>query len=156
LLIGIISDTHNNLANIVKAINIFKEKKVEMAIHCGDVTSQAAVDYFKGMKVLFVKGNCDMFTAKNYGDFEFSNVIDTILDDKKIFVIHGNDKRKLEDHIKSGKYDYVFTGHTHQTADYYEGKTRVLNPGSHKMGENNIIVLDTKNNTADFITILRG
>lgn len=39
MLVGIITDTHDNLAGIQKAIQIFKEQKIEMLIHCGDWVS---------------------------------------------------------------------------------------------------------------------
>ena len=43
MLIGVVSDTHNNLLNIDKIIEIFNEKKVESVIHTGDITK--AVSY---------------------------------------------------------------------------------------------------------------
>ena len=38
MIIGVISDTHNNLRNVKKIIELFNEKKVELVIHTGDIT----------------------------------------------------------------------------------------------------------------------
>ena len=35
--IGIISDTHDNVVNVKKAADKFKEAKVEFVLHCGDI-----------------------------------------------------------------------------------------------------------------------
>ncbi len=34
--VGILSDTHGNFAALLKAVDLFKERGVEVAIHCGD------------------------------------------------------------------------------------------------------------------------
>jgi len=36
MLIGIISDTHDNARNLLKAVELFNEKEVGLVIHCGD------------------------------------------------------------------------------------------------------------------------
>ena len=35
--IAIISDTHDNLANLKKAIDWIKKEKIKIVIHCGDI-----------------------------------------------------------------------------------------------------------------------
>ena len=57
-LIGIISDTHDNVANILKAVEIFKVR-AEMVIHLGDIIAPATIQFFKDLKIAFLKGNCD-------------------------------------------------------------------------------------------------
>jgi len=53
MLVGIISDTHNNLAGLQKAIRILKEQKIEMLIHCDDWVSPFTLEFFdKQMKDL--------------------------------------------------------------------------------------------------------
>ena len=37
--IGIISDTHDDITNTNKAIDIFEENKVEVVIHADDISS---------------------------------------------------------------------------------------------------------------------
>ena len=56
--------------------------------------------------------------------------LDFELAGKRILVIHGDDGYGLRMAIKSGEYDYVFTGHTHRVRDEKVGNTRVINPGA--------------------------
>ncbi len=58
--IGLISDTHDNIQNIQKAIISFNEKLVRVVIHAGDIVSPEAVEAFDGMKLIGVLGNNDL------------------------------------------------------------------------------------------------
>ena len=42
MLIGVISDTHNNIKNIDKIIGLFNEEKVSSVIHSGDIANAEA------------------------------------------------------------------------------------------------------------------
>lgn len=55
---------------------------------------------------------------------------DLTLHDKRVAVVHGDDRRQLEEAIASGRYDYLLTGHTHVADDRMGGRTRVINPGA--------------------------
>ena len=48
--IGIMSDTHDYLPNIRKAIEIFNEEKVDLVVHCGDFVSLFVIKEFKNLK----------------------------------------------------------------------------------------------------------
>lgn len=159
MLIGIISDTHDNLHNIQKACKIFSEKKVEYVLHCGDITSASTVNFFNGQKMKFISGNADYSIekiketiVKNGGEI-LGNIGKIELDEKKIAMYHGTKPDILDELIQSGKFDFIFTGHTHVGEDKKIGKTRVINPGAHKDGENTIVVLDLKKNYANFINL---
>ena len=39
MIIGLLSDTHDHIPNIRKAINRFKEENVELVLHAGDYVS---------------------------------------------------------------------------------------------------------------------
>ena len=67
-MIGVISDTHDNVENILKAIKVFEEREVDFIIHCGDVVAPASLKHFNGLRILVVKGNCD-------GDVENMEII---------------------------------------------------------------------------------
>ena len=159
-MIGIISDTHENEEAIKKAVEIFKEKNVEFVVHCGDIISPPMLEYFKGLKMKFVFGNNDgekeglSNMAKKFGferiteekKFEYKN--------KKFYVYHGTDKKKLDEAIKSNKYDYVLTGHTHLKKDEKINKTRVINPGAlFRIYPYTIALLDVEEDAVEFIKI---
>lgn len=58
--IGLISDTHNDIELVQKAIALFKERNISMIIHAGDLTSARIVSLFKGFQGRFVMGDCDI------------------------------------------------------------------------------------------------
>ncbi|HCL90984.1 MAG TPA: YfcE family phosphodiesterase, partial [Candidatus Atribacteria bacterium] len=47
--IGIISDTHDNLPKIKKAVGIFNREKVELVLHAGDFVSPFTFLEFKNL-----------------------------------------------------------------------------------------------------------
>jgi putative phosphoesterase len=141
--IGLISDTHDNIKNIKAAVRIFTERKVEYAIHAGDITTPEAVEAFSGMRLIGVLGNNDIdieaissafqkIKGELRGDFcEFEQ------DRLVIAVYHGTDFKRRESIIQSGKYDLVIYGHTHKmenkeiaSQDENRKNTIVINPGT--------------------------
>ena len=97
-----------------------------------------------------MKGNCDHdVDATRYGQEDLGEIGRI----GKIAACHGNKPEILERLVKSSRYRYVLTGHTHKVMDERVGKTRVLNPGGHKQGDENIIILDTEKDVTDFIFI---
>ena len=44
--IGVVSDTHNNIANVKKIINIFNYNRVDYVIHTGDITNTKTLEIF--------------------------------------------------------------------------------------------------------------
>mgnify|MGYP001766501458 FL=1 len=58
--IGIISDTHNDVAMVKKAITVFKARGVDLVVHAGDLTSPKIMELFKDLPCRFVLGNCDL------------------------------------------------------------------------------------------------
>jgi len=159
-MIGIISDTHDNVANIKKAVKLFKGKKCDLVVHCGDIVAPITIGFFKGLNIKFVKGNCD-------GDIEFlkkkseeinaefcGEICKFERNNKKFLAYHGKDQAKLQKFIEKQDYDYILTGHTHKSLDKKIGKTRVINPGAHYYGcENKIAVLDEVNDILEFIEV---
>jgi uncharacterized protein len=163
--IGVISDTHDNIKNIKKAIACFNEKKVELIIHCGDWTLPSTAKLFSNLEceIISVFGNCD----KNHDEFiinkknqnwniKFLGKVGEIeFDNRKIAFVHGDFEPVLNTLIASEKYDAVFSGHTHRHLIEKVGKTLHVNPGccSGKIliqkVEPSIAIYETRNNTAE-------
>jgi putative phosphoesterase len=160
MIIGLISDTHDNVPNILKAKEIFKENKVSLVIHSGDVVAPKTVTFFEGLNVWFIKGNADgdtekikLFAEKQGGKY-LGELAEFDIENKKFCVYHGTDPDKLRNLALSQKYDYVITGHTHEPYKIKEGKTLIINPGAHYyMSSNTIAILDTKNSSVRFIDV---
>lgn len=159
-MIGIISDTHENESAMQKAANLFKERKVDFAVHCGDIVSPPVLENFRGLKMKIVFGNNDgekdglNKKAKELGFEEVSEEKEFIYERKKFYVYHGTSRTKLDSAIQSGKYDYVLTGHTHLKRDERIGNTRVINPGAlFRANPCTIAVLDAAKDKLEFIKI---
>lgn len=161
-MIGIISDTHDNVPNILKAVEIFKKNSVEFVIHCGDVISPSSVKLFAGLKMKFVFGNCDGDRAnieekcREIGGEHYGKVMELKCEGKNIGVVHGENPL-INDKMLSKELDYFIHGHTHVPEDKKAGKTRVLCPGGHYLGDpkdyQKIIILNVENDKVLFVDV---
>ncbi len=133
--IGIISDSHDNRPNIMKAVEIFKEHKVKYVLHAGDIISPFAARPFghmEGVKFIAVFGNNDgdklLLDAaiKGFGG-QIHNDFRGEIEGKHIFMIHSCSA--IEEIVASEKFDVVICGHTHQTGIRKVGRTLFINPG---------------------------
>lgn len=121
--IAIISDTHDNLANLKKALDWIKKENIKLVLHCGDIQSQETIDFanknFEG-EIKFVKGNADWnLDLPDHLEIEFNK--------KKIGFVHfPNEAKKM---AQSGNFDLVFYGHTHRPWDEKVGECHMVNPG---------------------------
>lgn len=136
MIIGVISDTHDDIENTEKAVSRFKEKEVDFVVHLGDYVSPPTLKLFRGLKVVGVFGNNDGYKE---GLIKIFNQIDGDIkgdfgvieaDGLKIALFHGEFREVPEALAQSGKYDIVFYGHSHQFEESIYGDTLLLNPGS--------------------------
>jgi hypothetical protein len=132
--IGIMADTHDNLTNIKKAVEIFNKEKIDLLLHAGDFVSPFTARELKNIKCSFIGvfGNNDGDKPLLINRFQLIGPIypepyKTNLDGKKIIVFHKNEV--ITDLVKSQLYDIIIYGHTHQAEHYKEGRTTVINPG---------------------------
>lgn len=139
----IISDSHNNIANLKNVMGFGKKIKVGAVIHCGDWTKMDAVDVISSYKIPLysVLGNADIDDDIKR---KFKEFLEIEIDGKKIGVIH--DIKKLE---KKG-FDIVFFGHWQKQKEMDWGGARVVNPGALENGVN-FAVYDTSTDEVEFI-----
>lgn len=149
--IGIISDTHENMPKIKKAVGLFNREEVATVLHGGDIISPITAKEFGALKapLIGVFGNNDgdiLFLTKRF------EKIGTLhpkrwegeLDGKKCLLIHEPDM--LEALALSGVYDVIVYGHTHRAEISRKGKTLVINPGEGGgwiTGKSTVALLDT-------------
>ncbi|MHA1335376.1 MAG: metallophosphoesterase [Promethearchaeota archaeon] len=141
MLIGVISDTHDNKEKILKAVEIMNERGVEAVIHCGDFIAPFVKRWFDGLNGTAKKnfygvfGNNDgekLFLKQNLG--QICNLVGTELNielgGKKIYASHTLDKEAIDGLAQSGKFNIILTGHTHSIVNKkYDNGTLILNPG---------------------------
>lgn len=143
--IGVISDTHDRLPSIEKALFIFIEHQVSFIIHCGDWTQRETVRFFslkaaeKNLLVKGVLGNRDaqevlsIYNASLDNPIELPEDLEQLLltiGRRKAAVYHGHHKPTLRKLLQDPELEIVFTGHSHKPRiDYLQDKL-VINPGS--------------------------
>jgi len=161
MLLGLISDTHDHVPHIQKAVTIFKEKEVDLVLHAGDYCSPFTIPHFKGLNLKGIFGNNDgdkylliskfqQIGAEIAGDFLKMEV-----DGLTIALYHGTYAGITESLIESGRYDVVITGHTHEVVHQKVGDTIHINPGTTKgfEGKATIALFDTNLREPTFIEL---
>ncbi|MFO0846420.1 MAG: YfcE family phosphodiesterase [Gemmataceae bacterium] len=158
--IAILSDSHDSLARVSKALTLARGRGAELVIHCGDITSPTVVHLFEGWPAHFVLGNCDWDRAalaeaiagagatlhENFGHLE--------IDGKALAFLHGHEPGLMADLLQSGAYDYLFHGHTHVAIDQVKGATRVINPGAlQRAAVKTFAVLDPATGQAESVVV---
>lgn len=161
--IGIISDTHDNLAAIDKAMTAMRSSKVEAVIHCGDFVAPFAMKlilkHVRAMDVPFfaVFGNNDgehhglsaLWPELSKGPLHIE------LDERKLVVVHDVADLTHEDEFSA---DVVISGHTHlEPVNELRDGRLYLNPGEccgWLTGECRIMILQTRPLAAESVTVM--
>jgi putative phosphoesterase len=148
--IAIVSDTHSRYATIEAVVQRLEEYNPELILHCGDIEDAEAVWLFPG-KTHFVFGNCDSERASirqavyGIGGTLHDPFGDLDLDGARVAFIHSDDRHLFHELEHSGRFDYLFYGHTHVRAEHRTGRTRVINPGAlHRARPKTFALLDLK------------
>jgi putative phosphoesterase len=110
--IAIISDTHSRHGAVEKAVRLIDEARVELTIHCGDITDSETIWLFPP-NTHFVWGNCDADRASLrqaiHGIGATCHEYDGRLElaGKRLGFTHGDDAELLDELILSGELDFV-------------------------------------------------
>ena len=100
--IGIVSDTHNNLRNVGRIVELFNAARVERVIHTGDITQAKTIHAFAGLEAPLwgVFGNNDqeresLEAAIAERGFRFVDPpLELVWHERRIVVVH--DPRDLD------------------------------------------------------------
>lgn len=136
-MIGILSDSHDNMNAIRKAVEFFNEKKVKAVLHAGDLVSPFTARAFKELepKLYFVFGNNDgdkVTLTKRFeeiGATSCGNFGDLTIDGLHIALLHGTNEALVKALARSGEFDVVVRGHTHDPGVKIIEGVPVINPG---------------------------
>ncbi len=66
MLVGVISDTHDNLPMIEKAVKRLNEEKVGLALHAGDYVSPFVIPKFKALNAPLIAFSATMTATASY------------------------------------------------------------------------------------------
>jgi len=136
LKIGLISDTHDHVEGIRKAIRIFQVQGVDRILHLGDLCRPDTAWEFTEISTAYILGNNEtdqaaLRRALNAAGVEYlGEQAEIQIDGKLLCLYHGTRNSTVDRLIQSQKYDYLLKGHSHAIEDVAIGRTRVLNPGS--------------------------
>ncbi|MFB6304830.1 MAG: metallophosphoesterase [Haloferacaceae archaeon] len=130
--VGIVSDTHDDLNAVERAVDLFEDCAV--VVHCGDLVSPfAATPFDADFEFHHVAGN-------NEGEPALVDAVEAVgrhhgecaeleLDGHDVAVYHGTSGTLVDALVDAGAYDYVLHGHTHERGLEERGGTTRVNPG---------------------------
>jgi putative phosphoesterase len=160
-LIGILSDSHDNLPKIEWAVRVFNEAGCDLVIHAGDFVAPFAAQVLAGLRapVKAVYGNCDgekaglaaalaPFGEVRVAPFRFQH------GGLRFLLVHSN--AGLDDLIAAAAPDVVVFGHTHKFEVVRKGKTLLVNPGEAGgwvHGNSTAALLDPASLTVDIVPL---
>ncbi|MCP5179432.1 MAG: YfcE family phosphodiesterase [Pseudomonadales bacterium] len=149
--IGIVGDTHNNLKNVARIVELFNEAGVARVIHTGDISQPKTLDAFTRLTAPLygVFGNNDVgeqhllsVRALELGFHFVTPPLHLAWHGRNILVVHD----PLEaDTFVAPHHDVVIHGHTHLYRHELTDGRLVFNPGEcagHMRGYNAIGVVD--------------
>lgn len=164
MLIGIISDSHDNLNAVKKATGVFSQRGVKILIHAGDIVSPFVTPLlsFAGLeKIYAVFGNNDgeylglTSTFSTIGEikkppFYFK------LANKKIVILHEPWEKIL---MENAECDILIYGHLHQVKinrGKRNNKPLIINSGEccgYISGKSTVVILDLETEKYEVIEL---
>jgi len=163
--VGVISDTHDNVEAVERAVAAFESRDVETVVHCGDVIAPPVVAYFDGLDVHAVLGNNDgeldglesAFRNLSPDSALHGRFAALSFDGFEIAALHGEDLEAVEELAASGEYDLVCHGHHHEAVERTVGEATVLNPGALFQAvpdsEHSVAIVDTDDGSIEFVNV---
>ena len=165
MLIGLISDTHDNLPMVEKAVKQLNDEKVNLVLHAGDYISGFVIPKFKALncKLIGVFGNNDgdhELLRKRFSETTNCEIhgrfTEVDIDGFKIALLHGDETELLYALINHGNFDAIVHGHSHAHVAQNNAKTLIVNPGEicgYLTGKATMAILDTEKRSAKLLQI---
>jgi putative phosphoesterase len=165
MLIGAVSDSHDNLTRIDKAVVLLNQKNVGLVLHAGDYVSPFTIVHFKKLDCNFI----GVF-GNNDGDHQllkrrFHETNNCIIRDcftqvtiqgYRIGLLHGDETELLNVLIDTEYFNAIIHGHSHNWSIEQKGKTLVVNPGElcgYLTGKATLALINTEKNTAEIVEL---
>ena len=159
MLIGIISDSHDDMEQLSRAIDLIHERKAAHVLHSGDMCSPFTFDLLSKLECPFtgIFGNNDgdrvLLKERSKGRIYIQP---HMLELHGRFIAMVHEPIAVEAIALSGKYDIVIHGHTHIPYIKKEGRALVINPGKtarlHK-GKSTMAFLDLASLEAEIVEL---
>ena len=160
MLLGILSDTHNDVVRTKQAVDVLRVEGAESLIHCGDLSIPEIVEVCSCLPFYFVFGNHDSDMVPHLKDAAAGHGAtclgwggEMILAGKRIAVVHGHLTMDLKPLLEA-EPDYLLSGQAHYPQDFRQGATRRINPGTlFRAEEFTVALLDLAQDELRFVAI---
>ncbi|MFQ6069376.1 MAG: metallophosphoesterase [Candidatus Aminicenantales bacterium] len=160
-MIGIMADSHDNVTNIRRAVELFNDARCSLVIHAGDFIAPFAARELGGLKcrVKAVYGNCDGEREGLRKAFEPLGEIEEAphsfsFQNLNFFLVHLD--FVLDKDAASKEYDVAVFAHTHKPQVTKRKNTLFINPGEAGgwlSGRPTVVLLDQKSLTAEIVAL---
>ena len=163
MLIGIFSDVHDHLGNLGAALAQFAERGVDTLIFCGDfcspIPARAMGDFAGEIHAVFGNGDGDRFAMQTIARTTAPNLTlhgeyaDLAFGGARVAVTHYPFYAQAL--ARTGDYQAVFSGHTHERHEQRFGACLWLNPGEVLgwKGPATVALYDTATHAAEFLIL---
>jgi uncharacterized protein len=157
MIIGILSDTHDNLPKIEKAVKFFNQKKVGFVLHAGDFVAPFTIDKLEKLSCQWqgVFGNNDGekkgLSARSRGRIK-EPPLRLRMAGRKVTVVH--DRLILD--FEKEKADLIIFGHSHKAEVTRINNKLIVNPGECSgwlSGKSSVALADLESLTARIFKI---
>mgnify|MGYP001051728102 CR=1 FL=1 len=161
-MIGILSDSHDNLTRVREAVRLFRKSGCSLVLHAGDFVAPFAarelVDLGCPVKAVF--GNCDgereglKRALSPFGEIRREPFLFEA-EGLKILLTHR--EHLIMSYLRTDDLDVLVYGHTHKPEVRREGITLVLNPGETGgwvSRESTVAILDPATLTAEILPLV--
>ena len=157
--IGVVCDTHNNIKNVRRIIELFNEAQVDRVVHTGDITKASTLTLFEALNspLYGVFGNNDLERdeledcIENHSFLFQDPPLKLCWSDREILVVH--DPMELPESHQSS-FDLVLHGHTHLKRIERTERGLIFNPGEcagHMVGLNAVGIVELASMNADLL-----
>ncbi|MBA4031965.1 MAG: metallophosphoesterase [Planctomyces sp.] len=163
MLLGILSDTHNEFARTRVAVDLLREAGAEGLVHCGDLASPLVVETCACLPLWFVFGNHDAdsaaelkVAAAEFGAtcLGWGDVI--LLGGRRLGVAHGHLTFDIK-RVARDSPEVLFCGHSHLAGEFTIDGLRRINPGAlHRAVKLTVAVFDTINGKVQWLEVPRS
>lgn len=157
MLVGVISDTHDRVPMIQKAMQLFRDRAVEALVHPGDFVAPFAI-----RPLLEFNGPLHVTFGNNDGERAGIRKLLPHVVDGPLFVPLGGRTALIHHFIDwcdpqdIARAEIVITGHTHSVVNERRNGQLLLNPGEccgWVYGDCTVALLDTESLSAEIIRL---
>ena len=136
MIVGLVSDTHDNIHMIDRAVERLNAERVGLVLHAGDYVSAFTAKHFEPLDAPLIGvygNNCAEHDLLGSVYAEIGAEIrgyfaEVDAGGLRVALLHGHRKEDV-DRAYGGGYDVIVSGHTHRASISEEDGVLVVNPG---------------------------